>query len=252
MEPRITFDDNFLEEVDNTYVEALDSPEAAAERVLKEEEDRKKRPLKQDEYACEILKEEELKTIKIFSKDGSYINLNNFTKRTNFIAKRRVQLLRLISAYGIKEAASAGKKRSDFTLFKAAVSMLPAYINSDNIVIGKNDRDYLNTDRLKALLASEDFNMSKITAEFFIRCAKKAKILKKIGVGKKCKYMLNPAIHSNAYLMKISTEVFYEFPIESSLYFNATQYNYVLNIIRTKKTPEEAERLEKGIEYERE
>lgn len=245
-------DFELFDEVDNTYVEALDSPEAAAERAIKEEEDRKKRPLQRDQFACEIAKEEERMRIKAFSKDGCYINLNNYTKRTDYIAKRRVQLLRLISAYGIKEAASAGKKRSDFTLFKAAVSMLPAYVNSDNIIIGKNDRDYLNTDRLKTLLASEDFNMSKITAEFFIRCAKKAKILKKIGVGKKCKYMLNPAIHSNAFLMRISTEVFYEFPIESSLYFNATQYDYVLEVIRTMKTPEEAERLEKGFKYERE
>lgn len=239
------------EEVDNTYVEALDSPEAQAQKAIDEENERKKRPLRQDELACEILKEEERKLVKVFSKDGCYINLNNFVKRTNFIARRRAQLLRLINAYAIKEAASAGKKRYDFASFKAAVAMLPAYINGNNIVVGRNDRDYLNTDRLKELLATEDFNMSKITSEFFIRCAKKAKILKKIGKGKECKYMLNPAIHSNAYLMRISTEVFYEFPVESQLYFNAKQYDYVLHIIRDKKTPEEAKRLEEGFAYER-
>ena len=45
------------EEVDNTYVEALDSPEAQAQKAIDEENERKKRPLRQDELACEILKE---------------------------------------------------------------------------------------------------------------------------------------------------------------------------------------------------
>lgn len=206
--------------------------------------------IKDDRYYKTLVIPEETRKISIFSKDGKFINLNNFTVRTNKIAVRRNELLRRINDIAIDEAKSAGKNRLDFASFKSAIIMLTEYLNVDNIVIGDNKRyNYLNVDGLKALLATEDFGMASSTAAMFIRCAKKAKILKQIGKGKAAKFMMNPAIHLNSYFLRISTEVFFEFPLDSALYFNKKQYNYLCTITIPASSPEEKKRLEDGINY---
>lgn len=206
--------------------------------------------IKDDRYYKTLVIPEEVRKISVFSKDGKFINLNNFTVRTNRIAVRRNELLRRINDIAIDEAKSAGKNRTDFASFKSAIIMLTEYLNVDNIVIGDNKRyNYLNVDGLKALLATDDFGMASSTATMFIRCAKKAKILKQIGKGKAAKFMMNPAIHLNSYFLRISTEVFFEFPLDSALYFNKKQYNYLCTITIPASSPEEKKRLKDGINY---
>lgn len=228
------------------------SAETLARKKLEEKIELDKCDVKIDRFKRKYEQAKKEESIRLFSLSGTMINLNNYSKRTDDLAKRRNQLLRLINAYAIEELANAGRKRSDFASFKAATIMLSDYLNIDNIIIGIRQNDYLNTDRLKELLTTEDFNMSKSTAEFFIRCAKKAKVLKKIGKGKDCRYMLNPGIHLNSYYTRISTEVFFEFPVTSRLFFNIEQYNDIRKVLREGGTPEEIKRLEEGIAYEHE
>lgn len=243
-------DFELFDEVEKTYVEALDSPEAVAERIIKEEQQNKERPLKRDKFGFEYGKNF---NIKLFSSNSKSINLNNYCLTTRDEAKRRNELYDLIEAYAIVEAASAGKKRNGFDSFVAALARIGDYVNSNNIIIGTKPNDFLNTDRLKGLLADKPFNMSKTTAEQFIRCAKKAKILKKIGKGKDCMYMVNPIIHM-PYYTKISAEIFFEFPLSSELFFHEEQFKSLKLSINNDGdfAKEEINRIKAGIEYERE
>lgn len=243
---------NMHTEAKNIHGTYADSPEVLARKEIEEKIEADKCDVKNDRYKRKYEQAKKELYIRLFSLNGKMINLNNYSKRTDDLAKRRNQLLRLINAYAIEELANAGRKRSDFASFKAATIMLAGYVNVDNTIVGIRQNDYLNTDQLKELLTTEDFNMSKSTAEFFIRCAKKAKVLKKIGKGKDCRYMLNPGIHLNSYYTRISTEVFFEFPETSRLFFNIEQYDDIKKTIRDYGTPEEIKRLEEGIAYEHE
>lgn len=248
------FDDDFFKKAQNEYIPALDGPEAQKRKELEEEIEADNSNVQADRFKKKIEQALRERYIKLFSPNGKMINLNNFNKRTSDLAKRRNQLLRLVCAFAIEELAKSGRKRADFASFKAATIMLAGYVNIDNTIVGIRQNDYLNTDQLKELLATEDFNMSKSTAELYIRCAKKAKVLKKLGKGKDCRYMLNPGIHLNSYYTRISTEIFFEFPETSRLYFNIEQYSDIKNMIQNEAifTPEEKKRLAEGIEYERE
>ena len=242
-------DFELFDEVEKTYVEALDSPEAIAERTIREEQQKKERPLRRDKFGFEYGKNF---NIKLFSSNSKSINLNNYCLTTRDEAKRRNELYDLIEAYAIVEAASAGKKRNSFDSFVSALARIGGYVNSNNIIVGTKPNDFLNTDRLKGLLADKPFNMSKTTAEQFIRCAKKAKILKKIGKGKDCMYMVNPIIHT-PYYTKISSEIFFEFPLSSELFFSDEQFKALkLAINEGDFSVEEVKRIEAGIKYERE
>lgn len=244
-----TFDDNFFEEVENTYVEALDNPKAIAERTIREEQENKERPLKRDKFGYEYGK---IFNIKLFSNSSKSINLNNYCLTTRDETKRRNELYNLIESYAILEASSAGKKRNGFDSFISALARIGGYVNSNNIIVGRNPSDFLNTDRLKGLLADKPFNMSKTTAEQFIRCAKKAKILKKIGKSKDCMYMVNPIIHT-PYYTKISSEIFFEFPLSSELFFSDEQFKGLKKAINEGNfSREEVKRIEASIKYEQE
>ena len=233
-------DFELFDEVEKTYVEALDSPEAIAERTIREEQQKKERPLRRDKFGFE------------YGSNSKSINLNNYCLTTRDEAKRRNELYDLIEAYAIVEAASAGKKRNGFDSFVSALARIGGYVNSNNIIVGTKPNDFLNTDRLKGFLADKPFNMSKTTAEQFIRCAKKAKILKKIGKGKDCMYMVNPIIHT-PYYTKISSEIFFEFPLSSELFFSDEQFKALkLAINEGDFSVEEVKRIEAGIKYERE
>lgn len=242
MSPGKTLDNKLTNKNNNIYKEGLDDLETQKRKELEEEIEFDKCNVQADRYKRKMEQAQREQYVKLFSPSGKMINLNNYSKRTSDLAKRRNQLLKLVCAFAIEELANVGRKRSDFASFKAATIMLAGYVNIDNTIVGIRQNDYLNTDQLKELLTTEDFNMSKSTAEFFIRCAKKAKVLKKIGKGKDCRYMLNPGIHLNSYYTRISTEVFFEFPETSRIFFNIEQYSDIKRMILTEPnifTPEE-------------
>lgn len=245
----LTEEFDLFDEGEKTYVPALDNPEAIAEKTIREEQENKERPLKRDKYGFEYGKRF---NIKLFSSNSKSINLNNYCLTTRDETKRRNELYNLIESYAILEASSAGKKRNGFDSFISALARIGCYVNFNNIIVGRNPNDFLNTDRLKGLLADKPFNMSKTTAEQFIRCAKKAKILKKIGKNKDCMYMVNPIIHT-PYYTKISSEIFFEFPLSSELFFSDEQFKALKSAINDGNfSREEVKRIEAGIKYERE
>lgn len=194
-------------------------------------------------------KDDPIHTINMFTNDGKYVNLNNLTMRTSAILEKRDSLIEDLVKVAIEEAKKQGKKRDNFSLFEAATFYLSTHLNSDNYLvknINKN-RSYLNVDGLKELLLNSRYKMSNSTANIYIRCSKKANVLRQIGKGKDAKFLLNPIISNGSFVAKVSKEALLEFGDDIKIMFNIKQYEDCINLLLNNGTDKEVKRLKKVI-----
>jgi hypothetical protein len=187
--------------------------------------------------------------INMFTNDGKYVNLSNLTMRTTAILIEKEKLIERLINVAIEDANKQGKKRSNFSLFESATNYLATHLNSENFLVkdASKNRSYLNVDGLKDVLLNSRCNMSKNTTTIYIRCAKKANIIRQIGKGQNAKFMLNPVIANGSFFAKVSKEALLEFGDDIKVMFNNKQYNDCVNLLLNNGTDEEIKRLKKVI-----